>query len=391
MYDLDRLKHDANLVKVADALGLQPKKQGRNFVARCPAHADQGRPNLVIRPNGVKCYRCGWSADAIGLVKQVRGCETAEAIRWLADLVGLRPEDPPRGKKRPSKATKRGKPEGLGYAPGDRPEAIYPNSSTARPSPPSANTKLSASVAPDVRFAAYDALLRHTRPADVDNPSPGAVWLRDVKGISLATQSAQGIAWLEDWDGANRQLKADFGVAALIALGLINDKGDLRFKSHRLLFPFWLPVADGQLKAVYLQGRNIHADDKRGRFLNPSGDVPCPYNVDAIRAARSAGASIIIAEGVTDTLSLAQNGFFACGIVGTQGFKPDWVSLFDGLAVWLAFDPDEAGQTAALKVARVFERAGRLAPSIIPLPDGQDVTDFFTDKVSKKTVGPEEA
>lgn len=364
MWDIERLKQEADLVRVADALGLQPKKQGRNFVARCPAHDDRGRPNLVLYPDRAKCFRCGWSADAIGLVKQVRGGEIAEAIRWLADLVGLRPEGPSRGKRRPP-----AKPVRLSLPSAERP---------------------ATTVAPDTRFAVYEALLQHARPADADNPSPGAVWLRDVKGISLATQAEFGVVWLEDWDGANRQLKAEFGVDVLAGLGLINDKGDLRFKSHRLLFPFWLPVA-GQLRLVYVQGRNIHANDRQGRFLNPSGDVPCPYNVDAIRAARSAGASIIIAEGVTDTLSLAQNGFFACGIVGTQGFKPDWVSLFDGLATWLAFDPDEAGQAAARKVARAFERAGQLAPSIVPLPPGQDVTDFFTDRVSKKTIGPQEA
>ena len=83
-------------------------------------------------------------------------------------------------------------------------------------------------------------------------------------------------------------------------------------------------------------------------------------------------------------MTLTQSGRLAAGIPGTQGFKSDWAKSFAGLEVFLAFDPDAAGQTAARKVADVFVAEGLPAPKVVKLPPGQDVTDFFTGKRSKE-------
>ena len=52
MYDLDQLKQLNDIIEVAEALGLNPKRSGKNYVARCPAHDDRagtgGRPNLSL-------------------------------------------------------------------------------------------------------------------------------------------------------------------------------------------------------------------------------------------------------------------------------------------------------------------------------------------------------
>ena len=68
------------------------------------------------------------------------------------------------------------------------------------------------------------------------------------------------------------------------------------------------------------------------------------------------------------------------GILGTQGFKTAWANLFAGLEVYLAFDGDDAGRRAARDVTKLFVAQGLPAPKTIPLPDGQDVTDFFKAK-----------
>ena len=47
------------------------------------------------------------------------------------------------------------------------------------------------------------------------------------------------------------------------------------------------------------------------------------------------------------------------------------------------FDGDRAGREAARKVADLFVAQGLPAPRIVPLPDGQDVTDYFTHQRSK--------
>ena len=65
------------------------------------------------------------------------------------------------------------------------------------------------------------------------------------------------------------------------------------------------------------------------------------------------------------------------GIVGTQGFRREWLKAFEGLDVFLAFDGDQAGRDAAVKVSKLFVDNGLRAPKVVPIPDGQDVTDFF--------------
>lgn len=493
--DLERLKSASHTVDIAHELGLNPKKQGRDFVARCPNHHDTGRPNLVIYPDGVKCFSCGWRADVIDLAAKVQQSSRGEAIRWLAGRLGWQanggqdaahprseskrrpthvptPSDkpgpqvgPPPGAEpapapvSPSPAAAEARPPGgyeLGIVldgppldpatlapvippaaageageasppqeiltliwpadalvatiaghwqrlPDGRIEAAYTRAelalclaimqgatagAAANPVPTAPPAPAAPAAQPTMRVAIYQALLSYTVAADGSRPAPGALWLRDHKGINLETQAACGVCWLEDWQRADRELKASFGVAALHDMGLLTSSGELHFRRHRLLFPFWLQVGerrapDYRRAPVYVQGRNIEARDKRERFCNPSGEVPLLYNFAAAGSARETGRALFICEGVTDTLTLLQSGRLACGIVGAQGFKAAWLPAFRGLHVYLAFDPDAPGQAAAQQVARRFLEARLPAPKIISLPAGQDVTDFFTGQRSK--------
>lgn len=454
MIDLDRLKSETDIVDVARDLGLEPKKSGVNFVAHCPNHdTDDRYRNLTLNAKkrkwgGAICFVCGFKVDPIELVMKVRGLERGEAIRWLADRVGLR--DEPKTKK------------GLGYTSKPKPTASYPKPAplpapAATPSSPiaqdlteaalqlfkvdwPANLDLPIGLGRDevkdadgslhgfytrddialindfvanndpmiraaltlgakvihlkpagpkasLRVKVYEALLGHTvaLPADV------VAWLTTKKGITEATVTAFGLRWLKDWETADRELRKTFGDEALIGLGLVrvDDKTKkpvgLRFKNHRLLFPFWLTVADRRWP-VYLQARNIHATEAKYRFDNPSGDAcPCPYNVDALAQARDAGQPIFIVEGLTDTLTIAQSGRFACGIPGAQRWKPDWAKSFADLDVYITRDADDAGEDFTRKVTQSFIDASLHAPKVVKLPAGQDVTDFFTGQTSKKT------
>lgn len=470
-YDLDRLRELADIVTVAEALGLKPEKAGRkNFVAFCPAHPDAPgpgkRPNLSLnRDKGAICFSCGFKAGPVDLVMKVKNLDAGEAIRWLAGLVNLAPEGPS------GNGSHAGAKDRLGYGQKGKTGATYPKRGAPLPDPATLGPTPSATSSPPItsavctqtpagevapkgyvlvwppdtqpativgkwkrlddgsveasytrdelvvalwvmgkatdeaeldrilgaplttqverptlRVEVYRAFLSHCRPilAADDHPPAGAVWLRDHKGLTLATQEAAGLHWLDDWAKADRELKATFGGEVLQGLGLLTDKGKLRFERHRLIFPFWLKTPAGDLAPVYAQGRNVAAQHKNDRFTAPEEAAPAPYNVEAVKAARALGRPVFICEGATDTLTLTQSGRLAAGIPGTQGFKPAWVKYFAGLEVFLAFDPDAAGQTAARAVADVFVAAGLPAPKVVKLPPDQDVTDFFTGKRSKE-------
>lgn len=458
-FDLDEVKRLNPIVAVAQDLGLQVKAQGQkgNFVARCPAHTDEGRPNFTLNnAKGGKCFSCGFQADSIGLVVKVKGFTFKEAIRFLAARVGLKPvkdlgnkDKDKDGKIYPKAASLPPDPSpylagGLGNGNGGNTGEVYPKPPSPKPEEgdplpydPAAVTKL-----PDERFrvegadnvvAFYryhfgglpkdeaearqlwgelDRLLakptlspeegdrasylagrvgyRGGFPPEAKTALPGrgqvfaalldyagdpphkaAAWLEEEKGLTFETQARAGLCYL-DWQAAAVGMKQRFDNAVLEGLGLLLD-GELVFKNHRLLFPFRL---GGDV--VFVQGRN-GSKAKNGRFFSP-GSPPYPYNADDLELARQTGGAVFICEGATDTLTLVQSGRLAVGIVGTQGFKTPWAKLFAGLEVYLAFDGDDAGRRAARVVTKLFVAQGLPAPKTIPLPDGQDVTDFFKAK-----------
>lgn len=475
--NLDDLKSRSDIVEVARDLGLTVKKSGKTFFILCPSHKDAKPSNCSLIPSkGAKCFLCGWSADVIGLVEKVKGCDTGEAIRWLAARSGMADEDQPKvffgskkgrglGNKKKAKAAP-SYPKGQPLPPeveadippppevdthrlpevDDQPVAdlVAPPVVNGAPGQPTVKIIWAAAakvavfsdqwrrledgqieaeynrdqwqllcsftdkpfdakafdryakarphrpaLKPTIRSRVYAALLTHLRPP----PSEGAIWLRDHKGISFDTQAAFKVGWLADWAKADRDLRAEFGADALAALGLmtLDQAGrpvELRFKSHRLIFPFLAPQGDG-LACVYVQARNIHADHD-GRFMRPSDPTPCPYNLHLLDRARKTGQPVFATEGESDCLTLNQSGRLAVGIIGATGFKPEWAKAFAGLEVFITRDPDEAGAKFAKMIAEAFVAAGLPAPKVVRLPAGQDVTDIFTGAKSKKVIEDEE-
>ena len=97
---------------------------------------------------------------------------------------------------------------------------------------------------------------------------------------------------------------------------------------------------------------------------------------------------IIIAEGEWDTMKLDQEGYVAVSSTGGTGsFKPEWLSLFQGVKkIFVCQDNDAngAGQSGAKKIAQMFLDQ-KIATFIVNLPNPKagveekvDVTDVFT-------------
>lgn len=380
MVEVEQVKANNPPLEVAQALGLEVKRDGAGWKIRCPVHNDTGRPNCQVYPDGFHCFNCGWSGDVFDLVATVRGVSFVEAKTWLADRAGLRDQQrqqPVRSGRSTATVRRSGNMRhefNPFQAKATGKTDASPRPADAAGQPPSAV----ATISDEARWAVFDQLLTYAQPVDFDRPTPGHDWLLKAKGVSLATQRAAGIRWLADYQAANDGLKQVFDVALLEALGVINalkedGKGhNLRFFKHRLLFPFYRDY-----RPVYLQGRDVEAADKASRFINSGSLTPCFYNFDAIAAAREARQPVFLCEGATDTLTLAQAGYYAAGIVGTAGLKRAWLTELKGLSVFLVFDADEAGREASQKAAQAFVAAGQPAPRIVTVPDGLDVTEFF--------------
>jgi len=73
------------IIQTALGLGLDLKKQGRNYIAICPFHAERN-PSFTVFPgsNTFRCFGCGIYGDTIDIVAKIKGISLLTAARELA-------------------------------------------------------------------------------------------------------------------------------------------------------------------------------------------------------------------------------------------------------------------------------------------------------------------
>src|SRR5450631_1394096 len=89
----DSFKRDLlNRVDIVDIIQrhLPLKKAGANFSACCPFHNEKS-PSFTVSPSKqfYHCFGCGAHGDAIGFLMEYSGFAYPEAIRALAETVGM--------------------------------------------------------------------------------------------------------------------------------------------------------------------------------------------------------------------------------------------------------------------------------------------------------------
>ncbi len=87
--DVDRLKERLDVVDIIRGyLTLQPA--GKNFKALCPFHPEK-TPSFIVSPDRKSwhCFGCGAGGDTIAFVMRYENMEFPEALKFLADKVGL--------------------------------------------------------------------------------------------------------------------------------------------------------------------------------------------------------------------------------------------------------------------------------------------------------------
>src|SRR5205085_10226409 len=81
-----------NRVDIVDVVGryVQLKKGGANFMGLCPFHNEK-TPSLTVSPSKqfYHCFGCGAHGNAIGFLMEYSGLAYPEAIRSLAETVGM--------------------------------------------------------------------------------------------------------------------------------------------------------------------------------------------------------------------------------------------------------------------------------------------------------------
>jgi DNA primase len=91
-YDSDTKERVRAATDIVDLIGsrLELRRQGRNYVALCPWHADS-RPSLQINTEKQiwKCWVCDIGGDAFSFVMRDEGLTFPQALNKLADRAGI--------------------------------------------------------------------------------------------------------------------------------------------------------------------------------------------------------------------------------------------------------------------------------------------------------------
>lgn len=321
----------------------------------CPDCGETRRHKVQIRRSKigpyVKCWRCGWHADAITLTRDARGCTFADAVDIL-----------------------------LGRTPTSWTETI-----AARPRP---------KVVIPPRFEADLAISVYTRLADPATPGiapAGHLWAEH--GIDPAVAEHYGATYVADADALGAHLDATVGHDTAVAAGLTTAKGAWLFAGDYTLVethtaPSGLVFgvqfrATGDTAAAAKQHKATRGTAIPTKFVphvlalrgcSPRHLIGCGLN----RVAHARPATVHIVEGYKDMLAAASLGMLAYALPGAATVPPE--AALDVLAahqVVLSLDNDDAGRAGAESLASWF--ADRGVPTTTVLPDeGCDWADMLT-------------
>lgn len=368
--ELKEFKSSLSITTVAKALGISVD-HGR---CRClfperHSHGDRTPSVSISEERGTfRCWVCeDVRGDAINLVQLSRGCSFLEALEWLKETFPFL-----------AKFQTSAKSSGPSVGATKNSSAIKQVQS-ARIAPPAEDISSESSrqlVSEDERKKIILAFLKMLSP--VEN-TPAAAWLVKRR-IFKPVWDKMLLRTIVDYKDINEKLKATYSIDVLKYVGLFNDKGNLRYYKHPLIFPY----LDKANRSFYFQARAI---DKTvvPKELNLRGTVPYPYNMSALDGKVG---WVYLCEGAVDTLTFIGRSMNAVGIPGVRSFKTEWLPLFKNKNVVLCLDNDDAGRSGMDYLQQIFTNAGirviRLCEGTENLPlamkEGEDINDWFGGK-----------
>lgn len=285
------------------------KRTGKNFMCCCPFHKEK-TPSFSVsqQKQFFKCFGCGASGNVIGFLMRYEGLSYPEAIRKLAESIGMTVPETPR----------------------DRETRTRVRSLTDMMK--EASDYYSASLKTNTRTIEYlkqRGITGETAARFALGYSPDA-WqpLKGVFGDQYASKD------LEEEGGC----------------GLVIHNGDKRYDRFRGRLMF--PIRNPRGQVIAFGARTLNGDE-HPKYLN-SPETALYHKSREIYGLYEASASIrekhraIVCEGYMDVIQLSQAGFTeACAALGTAVTAEHVQKLLRAVdTVYFSFDGDSAGQHA---------------------------------------------
>lgn len=327
-----------NRVDIVDVVDrhVKLKRAGANYVACCPFHSEK-TPSFTVSQTKqfYHCFGCGEHGTAIGFIMEYSGAGFIDAVKELAQSVGMTVPEEPRSEQAARRAED-----------GDDLHGVL------------------------LRAAQfYRAQLKD---------APHAIAYLKGRGLSGDIAKHFGVGYAPDgWQGL-AAVFPDYSAKALVAAGLVKQNEEGRrydvFRD-RIIFP----IVDVRGNVIGFGGRVL--GDGEPKYLN-SPETPVfekgreLYGLyQARRAIRDAG-RVIVVEGYMDVVALAQSGVeYAVATLGTATTPMHVQKLLRQTdEIVFCFDGDDAGRRAAW---RALENSlGQLVDGkqlrFLFLPQGED-------------------
>lgn len=345
--DIEELKARLNIADiVSDHVSLKNAGVG-SLKGLCPFH-DERSPSFHVRP-GVgyyHCFGCGESGDVYSFVQKMDHLSFTETIERLAERIGF--------------------------------ELHYEEGGTAEVEKSSRVRILAANQAAERYF--IDQL-------GSAEAATGRAFLGE-RGFDKSAADTFGIGYApKGWNGLRDFLRSKgFTDEELQASGLVSagDKGVYDRFRGRLIWP----IRDVTGQTIGFGARKLYDDDKGPKYLNtPETPVyhksQVLYGLDLAKRDISKSRQVVVVEGYTDVMAAHLSGVATAVATCGTAFGVDHIKVIrrimgddSGLgSVIFTFDPDAAGQKAAL---RAFSEEQRFAAQtfVAVAPDGLDPCDL---------------
>jgi DNA primase len=347
--DIERVRTATDFVAVAGE-HIALKRAGRRWQGLCPFHAEKTPSFSINAEEGLYyCFGCGAGGDVIKFVREVEHLEFAEAVERLAARAGL----------------------------------------TIRYD--------TAAVSEDRRrrgrlIEVMEKAVEwyHQRLLAGADAAPARAYLRS-RGYDGEVVRRYRLGWApDDWDELCRALKVPEDVLRDTGLGFRNKRDRQQdFFRARILFPIFDvrgdPVAFGGRRLEGGQGPSGPRSGEPGPKYRNSPETPLYskskvlYGLNWAKAAVVEAGEVVVCEGYTDVIGLAQAGLPSAVATCGTALADDHVRVLKNFArrVVLAYDADAAGQNAAERFYE-WERRYELDLVVADLPPGADPGDLAT-------------
>jgi DNA primase catalytic core len=335
----ERLKREVSIQRLAEARGIKLRRVGKELIGLCPFHDDRN-PSLNIDPvkNVWSCKgACGEGGDVIRWVARTEGVSDGHAIALLKK----------------------------DYAPSSGP-VVKQSTVPKLPCPVTLGAEDRAVLLEVVRF--YGETLRETVEAKRYLEKRGLKSAEMLERFQLGFSDRMLGPALPD---RNRLAGAEVR-GQLERLGIVRASGHEHLRGSLVI-----PVMSLEGDVVQLYGRKINDNLRTGTdyHLYLPGPMRGVWNEEAFVASKE----IILCESLIDALTFWCAGHRnVTASYGVNGFTKDHRAAFERhetKRVYIAYDGDEAGNKAAVKLAAELIETG-VECFRVEFPKGMDANEY---------------